>query len=114
MKSNLAPRLKKAVPYIIITAFAYLTLPLWAAYLQNGTFYTAVPILDCCVALLVGYFYGRVAKRDPIMPAFSAALFVPCMFVFFNITAWVYIPLTALASFIGECFGAVYQGKFGR
>ena len=114
MKSNLGPRLKKALPYIIVTLAMYLALPLMAVGMQNARFYNTVPVLDCCVALGVGYFYGRVAKRDPIMPLASAVLFLPCMFVFYNLKAWVFLPLAALASFIGECFGASYQDKFGR
>lgn len=114
MKSNLGPRLKKALLYIIFTAVMYLTLPLLAISMQSAQFYNAVPVLDCCAALGVGYFYGRKAKRDPIMPLVSAVLFLPCMFVFYNLTAWIYMPLAALASFIGECFGASYQDKFGR
>ena len=92
----------------------YIVLPFAAMASKSIVFYNGVPAIDCCCALAIGYFYGRVAKRDPIMPLFSALLFVPCMFIFFNVTAWIYIPIAALASFIGECFGAVYQGKFGK
>lgn len=113
MKSNLVPRLKIAVPYIIVTAVLYLAIPFIMAAAKSPYYYGA-PLLDCCVSLGVGYFYGRVAKRDPIMPLAAALLFLICMFTFFNSSAWIFIPLTALCSFIGQCFGSTYQGKYGR
>lgn len=111
MKSNLGPRLETARIYIVFTAVMYYTLP----FIGLGTspqIYNAVPILDCCVALGVGYFYGTKAKRDPIMPLVSALLFLPCMFIFFNTSAWIYLLVAPLMSFVGECFGAMYKGKF--
>ncbi len=114
MKSNLGPRLKKSALYIIFTAVMYISLPVIAMSMNRADIYNLTPILDCCCALAIGYFYGRKAKRDPIMPLASGVLFIPCLFVFYNPTAWIYIPIAALCSFIGECFGSLYQGKFGK
>lgn len=106
MKSNLGPRLLRALPYIIVTVVVYVALPLLAYSARNDMLYMTAPALDCCAAMVVGYFYGKKAARDPIMPLFSGLLFVPCMYVFYNVTAWVYIFIAMALSFLGECFGA--------
>lgn len=111
MESNLKPRLKKALPYIILLAVAYLLLPLSAIAAGSKEFFNAVPMLDCCAAMGVGYFYGKKASRDPIMPLFSAGLFLPCMLVFYNITAWIYMPIAALTCYLGQCFGSLYAKR---
>ena len=113
MKSNLRPRLRRARLYIIFAGVMFYTLPLLAMSTGSPAFYNLVPVLDCCVALGDGYFFGRAAKRDPILPAACALLFVPCMFIFYYVSAWIYIPLLALSAFIGQCFGASYQDRFG-
>lgn len=113
MKSNLGPRFKKALPYIIATATLYLLIPpvliLIEFYTANGsgTLFNASPAAICCAALGIGYLYGKKANRDPIMPLMSAALFLLPMFVYYNVTAWIYAIIAAGCSFLGECFGAV-------
>ncbi len=120
MESNLGPRLRHALPYIIFTAVCFFLLPFAAAAIEmktapgSGTLFRAVPIIDCCVCMAVGYFYGRKAKRDPIMPLASGLLFLLCIPVFFNATAWIYVILAGASSFLGECFGALYGGRFGK
>lgn len=114
MKNNIWPRLKRAALYIVFVLVMFYTLPLLAMSTGSKMLYNAVPVLDVCVALGVGYFFGRVGKRDPLFPAVCALLFLPCMFIFFNTSAWIYIPIIALAAFVGQCFGAGYQDKFGR
>ncbi len=119
MKSNLGPRFKTALPYIIVTAVLYIAATPLLAFLEmltaggSGMLLLAAPIATCCLALAVGYFYGKKASRDPIMPLMSALLFIPLMFIYFNLSAWIYIPVAAVCSFIGECFGAVHS-KFGK
>lgn len=115
MKTNLPKRLRRASVYMVLTFGIYLALPFMAIALDNSALYVVgVPLLDCCGCMAVGYFYGRKNGRDPLMPAASAILFIPIMFMFYNSTAWVYIILMALFSFLGECVGCMFQGKFGR
>ena len=114
MKSNLPERLRKSLVHIVLTFGIYLALPFAAIGMGRADIYNLVPILDCCAVCTVGYFYGRKRGRDPIMPIASALLFIPLMFVFYNASAWIYMPLLALSSFFGECIGKLYQGKFGR
>lgn len=114
MKSNLPERLKKSLVYIILTLGIYVALPFAAIGMGRADIYTIVPLIDCCAVCAVGYFYGRKHGRDPLMPFMSAALFLPCMLIFYNFSAWIYLPLLMLFSFFGECIGKLYQGKFGN
>lgn len=113
MKTNLPDRLKKSLVYIILTFGIYVALPFAAIGMQRADIYTLVPIFDCTAVCAVGYFYGRKHGRDPIMPLASAVVFIPVMLFFYNISAWIYLPLLALSSFFGECIGKLYQGRFG-
>lgn len=117
MKSNIWPRLKRAKLYLIFTGVMFYTLPLLSMSIGMNPLgiklYNAVPVLDCCVCLGTGYFFGRVGKRDPLFPAACVLLFLPCMFIFYGKSAWIYLPIIAAAAFVGQCFGASYQNKFG-
>lgn len=113
MKSNLGPRLKTAALYIVFNAIAYFGLPYAAAYIEistgaaQGTLLTVVPLMSCCISIAVGYFYGKRASRDPIMPVVCALLVLIC----YGGSAWIYVPVAALASFIGQCLGTLYQKR---
>lgn len=118
MKSNLGPRLAKALPYIIFTVVVFLGLPYFAAYVEmtvaprSGLLF-ASPVLMCCVAMAVGYFYGLKNGRDPIMPLASALAYLLCMLLVLDLSFWICLPLAALASYIGECFGHL-RGKYDK
>lgn len=113
MKSNLGPRLKKAALYIVINALGYFMLPYAAAYIEistgaaQGTLLRAVPIMSCVISLAVGYFYGKQASRDPIMPLVCAVFTL----LAYGVSAWLYVPFAALASFIGQCLGDLYRNR---
>lgn len=114
MKSNLGKRFLKALPYAAVILAIYFALPFAAIGMRRGDIYNMVPILDCCGCMAAGYFYGRKNGRDPLLPLISAVLFLPVMFIFYNVTAWIYLILTALGTYFGQCIGNLYQGKFGR
>ena len=113
MNTNLPERIRKSMVHIVLTFGIYVALPFAAIGMGRVDFYNLVPIFDCTAACAVGYFYGRKHGRDPVMPLASAILFLPCMFIFYNASAWVYMPLLAVSSFFGECIGKLYQGRFG-
>ncbi len=114
MKTNLPKRLLQALPYAAVILAVYLALPFGAMGLGRADIYNIVPLLDCCGCMAVGYFYGRKHGRDPVLPLVSALLFLPMMFIFYNTTAWIYLILTAIFAYLGQCIGNMYQSKFGR
>ncbi len=117
MNSNLGPRLKKSWPYMLVTFLFYTVTPFAAACIElstgapAGTLFNLTPILDCCVSVAIGYFYGKRCARDPIMPLFCGAAFLIEMAVYYGASAWIYVPLAALSSFIGQCFGNLYANR---
>lgn len=117
MKSNLSPRLKKSWPYMLVTGLMYLALPFAAAYIEmslqaaRGVIFNLTPIVNCCISIAIGYFYGKRCGRDPIMPLFCAAMFLLCMLLYYGASAWIYIPIAALSSFVGQCFGNLYKNR---
>lgn len=112
MKSNLKPRLLRALPFIIVLGVTYFVLPLSAAVYQvSGNVYRLLPMIECCATMVVGYFYGKKAAHDPLLPIVSAVLFLPCMLVFFGKAAWIYVFIAAITCYLGQCFGAVARKR---
>ena len=112
MKSNLPARLKRALPFIILTLGIYAALPFAAVAVGSGALYiVGVPLLDCCAACAVGFFYGKKNGRDPLMPVLCSLLFIPIIYVFYNFSAWIYLLLLPLLCFFGQCMGNLYRGR---
>ncbi len=112
MKSNLPERLKRALPFLIITIGVYTALPFAAIATGSGTVYViGVPLLDCCIVSAIGFFYGKSNGRDPLMPLCSALLFLPIMFIFYNFSAWIYLILLPIFCYFGQCMGNLYRKR---
>ena len=115
MRTNLPERLKKALVYIILVFGIYVALPFAAMGMGRADLYNyLVPILDWCAVFAVGFSYGKRNGRDPVLPAACAVMFIPVMFFFYYISAWVHIPILALCCFFGQCLGNLYRGRAGR
>lgn len=119
MKSNLGERLQKAAPYIIATMLIFFALPYIAAYIEmtvapGAGLLFLTPIIDCCAAMAIGYFYGKKNGRDPIMPLASFLAFLLCMVFVFDASFWICLIVAPLFSYLGECFGYLRGRYDGR
>lgn len=115
MKTNLPDRIRKALVYIVLVLGIYVALPFAAMGIGRADIYNyLVPLLDWCAAFGVGYLYGRRHGRDPVMPLACGIMFVPVMFFFYYISAWIHIPILALCCFLGQCLGKLYRGRLGK
>ncbi len=117
-------RFEKTLPYFIaMIVFFYAVPMLLIALVSNmgeeyssaiGSIYNMVPMFDLCFGMVVGFFYGRNKGGDWLVALESGAAFIPCVYIFFNTTAWIYVPIIAIATALGILLGKVFGDRAGR
>lgn len=79
-----------------------------------GLIYNALPMIDVCIALAAGFFFGKKHGGDWLMSIVSALAFIPCVYIFFNATAWIYVVLIGIGSIFSVFIGTVFKNRFIR
>ncbi len=117
-------RFERTLPYFITIIVFFFALPMiLVAVVSNvgeeysaaiGSIYNMCPMLDLCFGLVVGFFYGRNKGGDWLVALESGVAFIPCVYIFFNSTAWIYALLIMLATALGIVLGKVFGDRYGR
>ena len=117
-------RFEKTLAYFIVMIVFFYALPIiLIAVASNsgeeysaaiGSVYNMLPMFDLCFGMVVGFFYGRNKGGDWIVALESGIAFIPCVYIFFNTTAWIYVPIIMLATALGIVLGKVFGDRFGR
>lgn len=100
-----------ALPFILIAAASNMGEDYSAAI---GSIYNMLPMFDACCGLVVGFFFGRNRGNDWLVALESAVAFIPCVYIFFNTTAWIYVLIIGLGTMLGIVLGKVFGNRFGR
>jgi multisubunit Na+/H+ antiporter MnhF subunit len=96
--------LKRLLPYLAaIVAYFYL-LPLLGR--DTGSFILILVFAVPLFCLLTGMLYGARHGFDMLYPVIVGLLFIPSIFIYYNSTAWVYILIYAVISFVGTLAGS--------
>lgn len=103
---------KKMIPYVIYVLVLVLTFYLLPFLIQNtgsGMFVILfiTPVLTFIASLVFGIRQGFTI----ILPLVVAVLFTPTLFIFYNSSAWVYIPAYTIITLIGNCIGRIFYKK---
>ena len=103
---------KKIVPYAVyavVLALVFYILPLLIQDTGSGMFVLllVVPAVTFAASLILGIREGF----SIIVPLIVAALFAPTLFIFYNESAWVYIPAYAVIALIGNGFGRIFYRR---
>lgn len=106
-------RFENTMFYLIVTVVFYYGLPILFAVMRVPLF-NLLPAIDICVALAVNFFFGKRHGGDWLMPLESAAAFVPAIYMFYNETAWVFVPVIAIAALFSLFIGTVFKNRFIR
>lgn len=106
-------RFEKTMFYLIVTLVFYYGLPILFAVLKVPLF-NALPAVDICVSLAVSFFFGKRHGGDWLIVLECAAAFIPAIYMFYNQTAWIFVPLIALASLFSLFIGVVFKNRFIR
>ncbi|MCD7785333.1 MAG: hypothetical protein LUH18_07145 [Oscillospiraceae bacterium] len=117
-------RFEKTLTYFIVMIVFFYAMPIIIIAIASnigeeqsaalGSVYNMIPALDLCCGLVVGFFYGRNKGSDWLVALEAGVAFIPCVYIFFNTTAWIYVILIALATMLGIAIGKVFGDRFGR
>ena len=99
---------KNWINYFIIL-IAFYIVPMLIKDTGSGMFILLIVIP--LITLITSLIYGLRNTVDFIYPLIVAILFIPTLFIYYNISAWVYIIAHSLITFIGELLGKTLQRK---
>ena len=101
-------QIKTFGPVLAGFALAYYGLPLLGR--DTGSYMVLllalIPLLTFLSALYDGIRWGF---RPPV-PLLAAGLFAPTVFLYYNLSAWVYIPIYGVAALLGSLLGGALHG----
>lgn len=99
---------KNWINYFIIL-IAFYIVPMLIKDTGSGMFILLIVIP--LITLITSLIYGLRNAVDFIYPLIVAILFIPTLFIYYNISAWVYIIAYSLIALIGEILGKTLQKK---
>lgn len=102
-------KIKKNWIYYLIIFIAFYIVPMLIKDTGSGMFILLIVIP--LITLITSLKYGLRNTVDFIYPLIVAILFIPTLFIYYNISAWVYIIAYSLIAFIGELLGKTLQKK---
>lgn len=102
-------KLKKNWIYYFIIFIAFYLVPMLIK--DTGSGMTILLIVIPLITLITSLIYGLRNTFDFIYPLVIAILFVPTLFIYYNISAWVYIISYSMIALIGELLGKTLQKK---
>ena len=102
-------KIKKNWIYYFIILIAFYIVPMLIKDTGSGMFILLIVIP--LITLITSIIYGLRNTFDFIYPLLVAILFIPTLFIYYNISAWVYIIAYSLIAIIGEILGKTIQKK---
>ncbi len=100
-------KLLKLVPYMLIVTFAFYFLP--SLITDTGSAMFIMLITIPLITLICSISHGIRRGFNIFLPIITVLLFVPSFFIFYNTSAWIYIPIYGLISLIGNLFGRIFH-----
>lgn len=98
-------KLKGMLPFLAGMLVVFYLLPLLVRDTGSGMFVLLGLVPLCCFALALAY--GLMRPFSPLYALFCALLFLPTLWIFFNESAWVYIPAYGAIALLGSGIGAL-------
>lgn len=102
-------KIKKNWVYYFIIFITFYLIPILIQDTGSGMF--ILPIVIPLITLITSIIYGLRNVFDFIYPLIVAILFIPTLFIYYNISALVYIIAYSLIALIGEILGKTLQKK---
>ena len=94
---------KKMIPYLLVNAADFYLLPLLIR--DTGTAIVLMLGVMPFVFFFCSAFYGYRNAFHPLFAVFTAVLFAPSIFIFYNESAWVYVIGYGAAALVGNAAG---------
>ena len=102
-------KIKKNWVYYFIIFITFYLIPILIQDTGSGMFILLIVIP--LITLITSIIYGLRNVFDFIYPLIVAILFIPTLFIYYNISAWVYIIAYSLIALIGEILGKTLLKK---
>ena len=103
---------KKIIPliiYFVALAIDFYLIPL--LIMDTGTAMLFMLCVIPFIAFICSMIYGVRCGLNILLPVLAAIIFTPTLFIFYNSSAWVYIPAYAIITLIGNCVGRIFYKK---
>lgn len=95
--------------YLIPLVPVFYLLPLISG--NTGGHMLNLLILTPFACFMFSFLWGKKGGFDVWFPLALALIFVPTIFIYYNISAWVYILIFAGLSFIGNLLGFMFAKR---
>lgn len=100
-------KLKQMLIYLIILALAFFAIPLFVH--DTGAFMILLLIMFPALCLGVSIIHGTKCGFDIIYSLLVAILFAITIFIYYNISAWVYIVAYFGIAILGDAIGGLIK-----
>ncbi|MBP5288377.1 MAG: hypothetical protein J6Z79_00705 [Clostridia bacterium] len=104
-------RIKRYWLFCLLTALVYYILPIFPPFLSGdtGAWMILLLLVMPAAVFLISLFCGLKNGFRIWFPLFSAILFLPGIFLFFNESAWIYAPVYGVFSLLGELLALPFR-----
>lgn len=102
-------RLIALIPYAVVLVADFYLLP---CLIKNTSI--AILMMLCIIPLIAfscSVIYGVRQGFDYLMPMIAVILFFPTIFIYYNESAWIYVIIYGIVTFIGNGIGNTFYQK---
>lgn len=100
---------KNVFPYLIILFLTFYLLPFMMK--DTGSAMIIILVIIPCICFLCSFFYGIKNSFHWLYSLIVVILFTPTIFIFYNLSAWVYIIGYGFIAVIGNFLGMMLHKK---
>lgn len=95
----------KIIPYLFVQLLIFYFIPIVIKDTGSAMFtmLVMIPILSFITSLILGYR----DKLQPLFPLCVMIVFIPSIYLFYNESAWIYILVYGIISFVGNLIGSI-------
>lgn len=98
---------RNALPYYAAMLLNFYLFPLFMA--DTGSAMIILLNLIPAVCFAISTAYGMKYGFHPVYAVIVAILFIPSMFIYYNTSAWVYIPGYGIIALLGNLFSLLLR-----
>ena len=102
-------KIKNNLVYYFIVFIAFYLFPMLIKDTGSGMFILLIVIP--LITFITSIIYGLKNTFDFLYPLIIAILFIPTLFIYYNISAWTYIIVYSVIAVVGELLGKALQKK---